>query len=147
MKRLSVQYGLILVFICFATSCTNNGNTSTGTTDTTKHIPPVNADTLKKATPIVTENDILDTLNALSFVHQSSMHIDSVTHHKHRMAFIIDTAENEYHVTAGYNGDERFETYYIFSVDKKTRAIKVQDVITGDMLTPAEYEKRQQDNH
>ena len=58
------------------------------------------------------------------------------------MAFIIDTADNEYNVKAGYDREVRFETYYTFSVDKKTRAIKVLDVISGQMITPAEFEKR-----
>jgi hypothetical protein len=147
MKRPGLQYSWITVLLIIATACNNNSSATGNKPDTTTKKPVVIADTSTTTTPIVTENDILDTLNALSFVKQASMHIDSVTHHKHRMAFIIDTADNEYNVTADYNGDERFETYYIFSVDKKTRAIKVQDVISGDMLTPADFEKRQKDNH
>jgi hypothetical protein len=44
-------------------------------------------------------------------------------------------------VKAGYNGAERFETYYHFSVDPKTLEIKILDIISGDYISLEEYIK------
>jgi len=72
------------------------------------------SDSIKLSGPVVTENDIIDTLNALPFVKESNKHIDSVSHHKHSMAFIIDTADKEYNVRAGYDGEVKFEPTILF---------------------------------
>ena len=127
----------VLVFI-LAVACNDQRAVSPSAVDKVKKAP---AGVLAPV-PIVTENDIMDTLKALPFVKKSNTHIDSVTHHKHAMAFIIDTAGKEYNVRAGFDGDERFETYYTFTVNKKTRAIKVLDVVMDEMISPEEFEKR-----
>jgi len=142
MKRAGIKYTLYLLLIVIAMACNNNSNTTRPATDTLEKTPAAVADSSKIIVPIVTENDIIDTLTALPFVKESNQLIDSVSHHKHGMAFIIDTADKAYHVRAGYDREDRFETFYTFSVDKKTRAIKVLDVISDEMITPAEFEKR-----
>ncbi len=147
MKRFRLTPILFLLLITIASACNNGNTSSTPVTDTIKKAPPVVADTAKIVAPIVTENDILNALNALPFVKESNKLIDSVSHHKHGMAFIIDSADAAYNVRAGYDRDDRFETFYTFSVDKKTRAIKVLDVIADEMITPEEFEMRQKDKH
>lgn len=135
------------VFFLSATllACNTNKHSSNDAADTLKKMAAT-PDTPKAITPIITENDIMDTLNALPFVKESSKVIDSVSHHKHGMAFIIDTADKEYAVKAGYDRDDRFETFYNFTVNKQTRAIKVLDVVTDEMISPEEFEKRQKNN-
>ena len=139
MKFPGIKYSFPFLFIVVIVACNNNNSNTSASTDTAKKILP--ADTPVHATAIPEEKDIIDTLIEISFVKEANRQIDSITHHKHGISFIIDTAENEYNIQAGYNGIERFETRYIFSVDKKTRAIKVEDVISGDMMPVAEFEK------
>ncbi|MGC4103652.1 hypothetical protein [Ferruginibacter sp.] len=134
------RYTLGLAVLLLMTACSNNDKTPAATTDTLKKDTPVAAQPSIRV-PIAKENDLIDTLNTLSFVKESSKYIDSISNHKHSLAYIIDTTDTEYTVTAGYNGAERFETYYNFSIDKKTRQIKVQDAISGDMVTPKEFER------
>ena len=140
MNPVRIQYKLYLLLIIAVVACNTSDNKNNVAAGTLPFYQAV--DTAKPSGPVVTENDIIDTLNALPFVKEGNRHIDSLSHHKHAMAFIIDTADNEYNVKAGYDREVRFETYYTFSVDKKTRAIKVLDVISGQMITPAEFEKR-----
>lgn len=84
---------------------------------------------------------IEDTLMKLSFVKESNAYIDSFSNHSHGMAFITDTAQGKVTVMAGYNGTERFETYYNFIVDPKTFEIKVLDPGTGDYVSVLDYIK------
>ena len=130
---------LLLFLIITIVACNNGGSKNKIISDTS-------------ATPVVTDTkrevgkDILDTLNALPFVIEASRNIDSATQHQHGMSYIIDTTDTELDIRAGYNGPDRFETYFIFAVDKKTRAITVEDVISGDTVTPEEFEKRRKAN-
>ena len=43
---------------------------------------------------------------------------------------------------AGYNGAERFETYYNFTVDPKSLEIKVMDPVGGDYISIEEFIKK-----
>ena len=82
----------------------------------------------------------------LPFVTKSSNYIDSFSNHKHGIAFMMDEPqENEpdISVQAGYNGGERFETYYRFFVNPKTMEIKVYDPVEDKKLTIKEYLKTQ----
>lgn len=145
MNRPVVRYSAYFILASIL-ACNTNSHSSNDTTNDTLKKVTATPDTTKTVAPIITENDIMDTLNALPFVKESSKIIDSVSHHKHGMAFIIDTAEKEYAVKAGYDRDDRFETFYTFTVDKKTRAIKVLDVVTDEMISPEEFEKRKMNN-
>jgi hypothetical protein len=55
----------------------------------------------------------------LPFVEKSNSYIDSFSNHRHGIAFMLDTAGNKISVLAGYNGPEKFETYYNFSINPK----------------------------
>ncbi len=90
------------------------------------------------------ENKITAALLKLPFVQKSNNYIDSFSNHKHGISFMLDkpeTGETSISVQAGYNGDERFETYYRFFVDPKTLDIKVYDVAADKKLTVKEYLK------
>ncbi|MEO6539333.1 MAG: hypothetical protein ABIN74_00025 [Ferruginibacter sp.] len=93
------------------------------------------------------ENKITAVLLQLPFVIKSNRYIDSFSNHKHGIAFMLDNPgpnETDISVQAGYNGDQRFETYYRFDVDPKTLEIKVYDPVTDKKLTVEEYLKTQQ---
>lgn len=92
------------------------------------------------------ENKITTALLKLPFVQKSNAYIDSLTNHKHGITFLLDSAgnsENEISVQAGYNGSQRFETYYRFYVDPKSLAVKVYDQVADKKLTVKEYLKSQ----
>jgi len=93
------------------------------------------------------ENRITDKLMTLSFVKKSDKYIDSFSNHQHGIAFMVDrggdSSDTEVTVEAGYNGDERFETYYHFFVNPKTLEIKVLDVVNDKKLTVKEFMKTQ----
>ena len=92
------------------------------------------------------ENRITKALMKLSFVKKSNAYIDSFSDHRHGMAFMLDSLgrnENEISVQAGYNGDQRFETYYHFYVNPKTMEIKVLDEVNDKKLSVREFLKTQ----
>ncbi|MBL7702180.1 MAG: hypothetical protein JNM14_08015 [Ferruginibacter sp.] len=86
------------------------------------------------------ETRITEALMKLPFVKKSDAYIDSFSNHTHGIAFMMEEQkENEVSVRAGYNGGERFETYYHFIVDPKTMDIKVYDPVEDKTLTLKEY--------
>ena len=138
---------LLILLIC---GCNNDGDTvhpatadspkTGGQQDSSSHIVYNFTDTTLQA-------KIKDTLMQLSFVKESDRYIDSINDHKNGISFIIDTASQEISVAAGYNGSERFETYYNFTINPGTFMIKVLDPSSGDFVTVAEYLKRNKDQH
>lgn len=93
------------------------------------------------------ENRITGALMDLPFVKKSSQYIDSISNHTHTIAFMLDepvAPGTDIPVQAGYNGNERFETYYRFFVNPKTLEIKVYDPVEDKKLTVKEYIKTQQ---
>ena len=93
----------------------------------------------------VLEARIADTLMKLPFVEKSNRYIDSLSDHKRGIAFMPDTTGEKISVMAGYNGPERFETYYNFSIDPKTFEIKILDPLSGDLISIDEYIKKNQE--
>lgn len=93
------------------------------------------------------EKKITKALMKLPFVIKSDRYIDSLSNHKHGIAFMMDEPEapgTDIPVQAGYNGNERFETYYRFFVNPATLQIKVYDIAADKKLTLKEYLKTQQ---
>jgi hypothetical protein len=93
------------------------------------------------------EDKITAALLKLSFVQKSDKYIDSFSNHKHSIAFLMDEPaanETDIPVQAGYNGNDRFETYYRFFVNPKTLEIKVYDAAEDKKLTVKQYLKTQQ---
>jgi hypothetical protein len=93
------------------------------------------------------EDKITAALMKLPFVIKSDKYIDSLSNHKHSIAFLMDepeAPETDIPVQAGYNSNERFETYYRFFVNPKTLEIKVYDAAEDKKLTIKEYLKTQQ---
>ncbi|MCF3108377.1 hypothetical protein LL912_06280 [Niabella sp. CC-SYL272] len=140
-------YGLPVILLVTA-SCNGSGpeKESAGIDSMVSRSIPL-ADTPVAAPPIghATEAGVIDSLRKIPFVAESHRYIDSFTHHKQGIAFLIDTvSDKEVNFRAGYNGDLRFETYYFFIVNPQTFGIKIMDPVSGDQLTIAEYQKAQQ---
>lgn len=92
------------------------------------------------------ENKITAALLKLPFIIKSNSYIDSFSNHTHGISFLLDEpAENETDISvqAGYNGDQRFETYYRFFVNPKTLEIKVYDPVADSRLSVKDYLKTQ----
>jgi hypothetical protein len=90
----------------------------------------------------VLEAKIIDTLMKISFVKKTNEYLDSLTDHRHGIAFIMDSvASNEISIMAGYNGPERFETYYNFTVYPKSFDIMIEYPDTGELVSIDQYIK------
>jgi hypothetical protein len=142
------QFLYLLVIIFFA-ACNNAAKTDeVAVTDSVSNKIKNDSlpDYIHSFTDTALENKITAALMKLPFVTKSSNYIDSFSNHKHGIAFMMDEPqENEPDVSvqAGYNGGERFETYYRFFVNPKTMEIKVYDPVEDKKLTIKEYLKTQ----
>ena len=90
------------------------------------------------------EARITEAIMKLSFIKKADAYIDSFSNHRHGMAFMMDSLEKgqtEIYVKAGYNGDERFETYYHLYVNPKTLEIHVMDITNDKKLPVKEFLK------
>ena len=141
---------LFLLLLVINTACNNTTDKQT-TTVKDSVVNTVKADTISNYihafADTVLEDKITSALMKLSFVIKSDKYIDSFSNHKHGIAFLMDkpeAPETDIPVQAGYNGNERFETYYRFFVNPKTMEIKVYDVADDKKLTIKEYLKTQQ---
>ena len=136
---------LSTLLLCCLLAC-NSSSDKTATTNDSLSV--VKKDSVSQYIHTVSdttlEKRITDTLMTLPFVKKSDAYIDSFSHHKHGMSFMVDSlgsGDQEVFVRAGYNGDERFETYYQFYVVPNTLEIKVYDVINDAKMTVKEYMK------
>ncbi len=141
---------LFLLLLITVAACNNTTDNQTATVkDSTVNISPVDSPSnyIHTFTDTALEDKITAALRKLPFVIKSDKYIDSVSNHKHGIAFLMDkpeAPETDIPVQAGYNGNERFETYYRFFVNPKTMQIKVYDVAADKKLTIKEYLKTQQ---
>lgn len=134
----------IILLLCLLTGILSCGDKKpapeTKPEDTVTVPPPSNPPgvEMQKADPL------MDTLLKLPFIVKSSRFIDSMTAQQHGISFITDTLENSYEIQAGFNGLDRFETYYHLSIDKRTMEIKVLDPVEGDYIPLRDYLKNNQ---
>ena len=142
---------VFLLWIAGAAACNNakDQDKNIAAADTTVHTvkPDSPAAYIHSFKDTSLEDKITAALLKLPFVKKSDKYIDSISNHKHGIAFMLDEPakdETDIPVQAGYNGAERFETYYRFFVNPKTLEIKVYDVVEGKKLSLKEYLKTQQ---
>jgi hypothetical protein len=141
---------LFLVLLISFTACNNSSKTDVVVVaDTAVIKAPADSSSkyIHTFTDTVLENKITVALLKLPFVIKSNNYIDSFSNHRHSIAFMLENPaanETDISVKAGYNSEERFETYYRFLVDPKTLEIKVIDPVTDKKLTVKEYLKTQQ---
>ncbi|MGZ3931797.1 MAG: hypothetical protein ACXVP0_10605, partial [Bacteroidia bacterium] len=124
-----------------------------------KHEGRVAADTLHMNTaPVKSVHDsapdmeakIMSTVMSLPEAEKAGRYIDSISNHTKGVGGIIDGPEPdkpEYGVRIGYNGDERFETYYFFYVDTITFRVKVQDVALDTILPIEDWRRMKRDGN
>jgi len=144
-----MKYTLVLTLLVFFTAC-NNASKTDDDVVTDSASSKVQTDSSSKFIHTFSdtglENKITNALMKLPFVTKSNNYIDSFSNHQHGIAFMMDEPqenETDISVQAGYNGGERFETYFRFFVNPKTMEIKVYDPIEDKKLTIKEYLKTQ----
>ncbi len=144
-----MKQGLLFLLITLA-SCNNAVDKNAAVVkDTAANTKPAGTTSsyIHAFTDTVLETKITYALIKLPFVIKSDKYIDSLSNHKHGIAFLMDKGEEgetDVQVQAGYNGNERFETYYRFFVNPKTLEIKVYDIAADKKLTIKEYLKTHQ---
>jgi len=91
------------------------------------------------------QSTIISKISALPELKKAQKNIASVTGGKSGVSFIIEKTDNQnsYSVQAGYNGAERFETYYFFSVEPVTYKIRILDTLTDEYVTMDVWRKRE----
>ena len=98
-------------------------------------------------TNLPTDDKVFDRIMEIAEVKESNRQIDSLSEHKKGVALMIVERPADgvpyFSVKVGYDGDTRFETYYLFYVDAKTLEVKVEDIVSGEVLSLDEWRKRQ----
>lgn len=94
------------------------------------------------------EDSVLTMLLELPEVKALAKRIEAKTDGNRGVSSMVDydEATSKYNITMGFNGEERFETSFIFEVDKNTCEVKVSDAITGDLLPLEEWQERNKNN-
>jgi len=144
------SFFFILLLSCMIACNSSNDNKAVVAKDSVVTQPKVDSEMhyVHSFVDTALENKITDKLMTLSFVKKSDKYIDSFSNHQHGIAFMVDrggdSSDTEVTVEAGYNGADRFETYYHFFVNPKTLEVKVLDVINDKKLTVKEFMKTQQ---
>ncbi|MCB9034789.1 MAG: hypothetical protein H6553_13195 [Chitinophagales bacterium] len=91
------------------------------------------------------DDKILQVIQDLPEYQQSNAHIDSISKHtKSVAATITPNKKGTYDVKLGYNGDERFETYYNLSIDTTNWKVMIIDPIEGETLPIETWRKNKQ---
>ena len=148
MKFIIIIFSAAILF-----SCNNSNKEVTSTIADTLRSTGIVVDTDKvviAAPSTIKESQILDKIAALPEFKKSNAYLDSLTDHKHGLASMIfkpTKDEKDYYVRVGYNGDQRFETYYNFYVDSSTLDIKIADPLSADIISLAEFRKREAIRH
>ncbi|MFN8282444.1 MAG: hypothetical protein U0U67_04475 [Chitinophagales bacterium] len=140
---------LIFLLLILMISCSHqHENTTTdilASEDSTSNLLDALNNTTSAKQTISFEDFITDTIGKIPEVIKQDRYIDSFSKHKHGIAMIVEKPEDntEYYARVGYDGPERFETYYHFYVDSVTRKITVDDIISGERLTLEEWQKQE----
>ena len=140
------MYRFLLPLLFFAAACNNAADNNNVLSDSSKTGTDSTRQYVHHFADTALSSRITDTLMKLSFVHDANDYIDSLTNHQHGISFLIDSSANDpqgISVQAGYNRDDRFETYYRFFVNPKNLAIKVYDVVNDTALSVKDFIKMQ----
>jgi hypothetical protein len=145
-----MRYIFFLLLLTVFAACNNAANDADDSAiDSSAAQPQTDsaANYVHRFTDTALEQKITAALLKLPFVIKSNNYIDSISNRQQQMAFMLEhpaAGETEIAVQAGYNGRERFETYYRFFVNPKTLEIKVYDPVADKKLSIQEYLKSQQ---
>ena len=139
---------LFAVFVLFSFTACNNDSSVT-------EQPVVKEDPVPKGTGVKAEQEYIhkftDTaleqkvtavLMKFPFVQKSNRYIDSISNHKQGISFMLDNTQGAgISVLAGYDSEERFETWYHFYVDPQTMEVKIYDPLENKTVPVKEYLK------
>lgn len=139
-----MKNNLFILTLIFAASCAGNKHDGQAeSVDAQNQRIVIKRDTLTESV----EERIINTVMALPEAEAANRHIDSITNHQKGLASMMDEpekGETDYSVRVGYNGDERFETYYFFYVNPSTLRVKILDVITDSIIPIEDWRKQNQ---
>ena len=132
---------LSFFFVLLLSSC-NSGGSGGSDKSKTKNVAIAH---IAKADGCSVEA-VVRKLNELEEIKEQKAVLDSLFADKPNISFMVDSADvngkQVYTVTAGFNGELRYEPYYHFYVNKATCGdIEVMDVVSGDYLTLEEWRK------
>lgn len=147
--RYSVLAALVFCIACGRGKHTTAGNFTPATTDTAVADVQAAIEQPASDTTACTEQQALNAINQLPEIVMQQQYLDSLTNHKKGVAYMINSktidGKDCYEISAGYNGELRWENYYIFYVDKQDcTQISVIEPIEGDIIPVEEWHKKQQ---
>jgi len=93
----------------------------------------------------LTNKFIQDTILSLKEVKAKNMLIDSLTKHQQGISLIIENPTDQepaFYIQAGFNGKERFETYFHFYLDTATKQIEIRDWALGKRVLLSNWRKQ-----
>jgi len=89
------------------------------------------------------QNKILGILEKLPEFNRIQNTIDSISNQKKGVATIIEKSDLSeapgYRVQAGFNGDDRFETFMTFYINSKTFEVKIFSTQSNEVLSLEEW--------
>jgi len=95
-------------------------------------------------------NKIMDKIFGFPEVKRKQAFVDSLSHHKRGVFMMVmqkpGKVNKYYWIAVGYNGTQRFETYFNFYVWPSQMVIKYLDNETGNLITLAQWRKMQNKN-
>ncbi len=138
MKFVVSSMVVLLLFSC------NNNNTSSETLTNKSNSSIPSGKTMQQVYEDSSFQDVwIDTLSSINFIQKSNAYIDSFSNHKHGIAFLADsTNKDELIYSAGYNGPDRFETYYQFYIYPATKTIMVYDPVKNVKRSLGDYNEQ-----
>lgn len=147
MKNIYLLPALLILVAC-NTQQSQNGSPTENDTTVAKTAPNTVNHPLQVSQKIYRRiQSIIDTTPEFK---QAQHIIDSATLHKAHVSFRVSPTENQadsvFTVAVGHSGNDRFEQFFTWQVDIKTRTITCVDPISGQTLSLAEYRRRNKEN-
>ena len=138
--------GLIFLTLAFTIACKNK-NSAEKNANKDSIISSVKSETNKPQVPSndsILPKQILATVSKRPELQEADKYIDSISDHKERIAYLWEKPDKEnldYVIQFGYDGEERFETYYWIYVSPATLNIRFYDVINDSLYSIEDYRK------
>lgn len=114
---------VVLIVLSQYSEAKQNNSEEFTSTETAKYCTVEEAETIVRRLP-----EVVDAEN----------HIRSITNSKQGVSIMVNSSvvdgNSYYTFQVGFNGEERFETYYFFYVNKSNRTdIRIMDIVTGTL--------------
>jgi hypothetical protein len=138
--------GLIFLILAFTIACKHK-NSAEKNANKDSIISKVKSETNKLPVPSndsILPEQILATVSKLPEIQEADKYIDSISDHRERIAYLWEKPDKEnldYVIQFGYDGKERFETYYWIYVSPITLNIRFYDVINDSLYGIEDYRK------